>query len=306
MKKQIGLIGLGKMGYGLALNLKDKGWDVVVYNRTLSKIEDIKKEGVRGVTSLKELVDALEGPRVVWTMLTAGEATKSTLFESGGLKDLLTEGDIVIEGGNSRFHEDESNAKQLAEKGIKYIDVGVSGGPSGARNGACLMIGGQKETFEYLEDLFKDLSKANAYKFFEGYGAGHYVKMVHNGIEYGMMQAIAEGFNLMKESNYNLNLVEVADIYNNGSVIESRLIKWLKEGFEKYGEDLADISGSVQMLGEGEWTLEHAKEKNIEIPVIEDSVKFRIESKVKPSYTGKILSTLRSMFGGHSISDNKY
>lgn len=305
MRKQIGLIGLGKMGYGLALNLKDKGWDVIVYNRTISKVEDIQKEGVRGARSLKELVDALDGPRVIWTMLTAGEATISTLFEAGGLKELLSEGDIVIEGGNSKFYEDESNAKQLAEKGIKYIDVGVSGGPSGARNGACLMIGGERQTFEYLEELFKDLSKAKAYKFFEGYGAGHFVKMVHNGIEYGMMQSIAEGFNLMKNSNYKLNLIEVADIYNNGSVIESRLIGWLKSGFEKYGEELDEVSGTVNALGEGLWTVETAKSRNLEVKVIEESVRFRDESKLNPSYTGKILSALRNMFGGHSVDSSK-
>lgn len=305
MKKQIGLIGLGKMGYALALNLRDKGWDVVVYNRTISKVEEIQKEGVRGAKSLKELVDVLDGPRVIWTMLTAGEATKSILFEKGGLKELLNEGDIVIEGGNSKFYEDEANAKQLAEKGIQYIDVGVSGGPSGARNGACLMIGGEKQTFEYLEELFKDLSKPNAYKFFNGYGAGHYVKMVHNGIEYGMMQAIAEGFNLMKSSDYKLNLIEVADIYNNGSVIESRLVGWLRNGFEKYGEDLKDVSGTVEALGEGLWTVETAKSSNIEVKIIEESVIFRDQSKVNPSYTGRILSALRNMFGGHSIDSAK-
>ncbi len=301
MKKQIGLIGLGKMGKGLALNLRDKGWEVIVYNRTLSKVEEIEKEGIKGTRSLKELVSLLDGPRVVWTMLTAGDATKAVMFDEGGLMSLLQEGDIIVEGGNSKFTEDKMHAEMLAQKGIKYIDVGVSGGPSGARNGACLMIGGEKETFIYLENLFKDLAKPNAYKFFEGYGAGHYVKMVHNGIEYGMMQSIAEGFNLMKNSNYNLNLVDVADIYSNGSVIESRLINWLKEGYLKYGEDLKEVSGSVDSLGEGQWTVDTAKSQKIDLPIIEKSVEFRYESRKAPSYTGKVLSMLRNMFGGHSI-----
>jgi len=301
MKKQIGIIGLGKMGYGLALNLKEKGWDVIAYNRTLTKVDEIENEGVRGARSIKELVENLPGPKIIWTMLTAGDATQSTLFGPGGLYDCLSEGDFIIEGGNSRFKQDQENSNKLKVKGINYIDVGVSGGPSGARKGACLMIGGEKKNFDYLEDLFKDLAYENAYKFFEGYGAGHFVKMVHNGIEYGMMQAIAEGFNLIKESDYKLDLVEVADIYNNKSVIESRLIGWLKEGFQKYGVELEAISGSVGALGEGLWTVETAKEKDIPLPIIEGSVKFRNESQSNPSYTGKILSTLRNIFGGHTI-----
>lgn len=305
MKKQIGIIGLGKMGHGLALNLKEKGWEVIAYNRTLSKVDEIEKEGVIGARSLKELVEKLEGPKVVWTMLTAGEATQSILFEMGGLNDLLNAGDFIIEGGNSKYTQDKENFDKLKQKGINYLDVGVSGGPAGARNGACLMIGGEKHNFDYLEELFKDLAENNAYKFFEGYGAGHYVKMIHNGIEYGMMQSIAEGFNLLKQTEYNFNLVDVADIYNNRSVIESRLVDWLKNGFEKYGQNLDQISGSVQMLGEGEWTVEDAHLRNVDVTVIEDSVTFRKNSINNPSFTGKILSTLRNMFGGHSIEGAK-
>jgi len=192
----------------------------------------------------------------------------------------------------------------IKEKNIKYLDVGVSGGPYGARNGACLMIGGEDSIFKYLEPLFKDLSIDGGYKHFTGYGAGHFVKMVHNGIEYGMMQAIAEGFNLMRRSNYNLNLIDVADIYNNGSVIESRLIKWSLDGFKKYGIDLEEISGSIGSNGEGLWTVNAAEAMGEKVDNIKQSVDFRRESLSKPSYTGKIVQMIRNMFGGHSI-DNK-
>ena len=305
MNKQIGLIGLGKMGGNLALNMKDHGWDVTVYNRTASKTDEFVKSGFKGAYSLKELVVKLEGPRVIWLMLTAGEPTQNTIFGEEGLINYLQEGDIIIEGGNSFFKNDFDNATKLKEKGIKYIDAGVSGGPNGARNGACIMIGGERTVFDYVEELFKNISVKDGYKFFEGYGAGHYVKMVHNGIEYGMMQAIAEGFNLMKNSDYKLNLTDVADIYNHGSVIESRLVKWLQEGYVKYGENLDSVAGTVGSNGEGLWTVNSAKEQGLDVRVLDASVKFREESQSNPSYLGQILSTIRNMFGGHSIEKNK-
>ncbi len=306
MNKQLGLIGLGKMGGNLALNLKDKGWDVVIYNRTSTKTDEFIAQGFIGSYSIKELIEKLPKPRIVWIMLTAGGPTQDMLFGDTGLINFLDKDDIIIEGGNSRFQVDFDNATKLKERGIKYIDVGVSGGPAGARNGACLMIGGEKEIFEYLEPLFKDIARDGvAYKFFEGYGAGHYVKMIHNGIEYGMMQSIAEGFNLMKKSDYNLNLVDVADIYNNGSVIESRLVQWTKDGFIKYGEDLKDISGSVGSNGEGLWTVEHGNQIGEPTRIIAGAVEFRTNSQLKPSYIGQILSMIRNMFGGHSIERGK-
>ena len=305
MKKEICIIGLGKMGGGLALNMKDHGWRVVGYNRTPTVTEEYVKEGIEGIYDLKELVTKLEKPRIVWLMLTAGKPVEETLFGESGLINILEEGDIVIEGGNSFFKDDAKNAERLNEKGIKYIDVGVSGGPGGARNGACCMIGGDKEIFEYLEELFKDISKPNASKFFPGSGAGHFVKMVHNGIEYGMMQAIGEGFNVLKKSDYNLNLDDVVDIYNNGSVIESRLINWLKMGYEKYGQNLDEISGSIAHSGEGMWTVQTAKEMGEEVPIIEGSLNYRIESQKNPNYIGKVVSVLRNMFGQHDVAVKK-
>lgn len=302
MEKQIGIIGLGKMGGNLARRLIEKGWTVVGYNRTAEVTKELEKEGLVGAYSLKELTEKLNTPRVIQLMLPAGEVIDEHLFsETNGLMHYLEKGDFVIDGGNSFYKDDLPRSQKLQEKEIEFVDVGTSGGPGGARNGACLMIGGTKTAFQYLEPLFRDGAKDDAYQFFEGIGAGHFVKMIHNGIEYGMMQAIAEGFAIMKASEYSLKLSDVAKIYNNGSVIESRLTNWLLKAFEQHSEDLNDVSGRVKHTGEGEWTVNTAKELAIPAPVIEDSFQFRVDSTENPSYTGKILSALREQFGGHSI-----
>jgi 6-phosphogluconate dehydrogenase len=181
------------------------------------------------------------------------------------------------------------------------VDVGFSGGPYGARHGGCLMIGGKGQIFHILKNLYHDISLEGGYQHFEGAGAGHFVKMIHNGIEYGMMQAIAEGAHVLKKSSFNLDMSKVADIYDNGSVIESRLIGWLYQAFKTYGPDLMDVSGTVGHTGEGAWTVQAAKELGIDVKVIQDSLQFRIDSAKNPDYTGKVLSALRNMFGGHSI-----
>lgn len=303
MEKEIALIGLGKMGNGLALNLIEHGWNVKAYNRSVDKTIEVSNKGGSIYNSVKDLVYSIKAsPKIVWVMLTAGNATEDVLFNnSDALINILEKDDIVIDGGNSFFKDSKRRAELFNAKGIKYIDVGVSGGPYGARNGACLMIGGDNKTFKEIEPLFKDLSLKGAYKFFNGNGAGHYVKMVHNGIEYGMMQSIAEGFNLLKESDYNFNLTDISEIYNNGSVIESRLTNWLNQGLIRYGEDLKDISGEVSHSGEGEWTVNTAKESNIDVTVIKQSLEFRKQSQGNPSFTGKIVSLLRTMFGGHDV-----
>ena len=181
------------------------------------------------------------------------------------------------------------------------MDVGVSGGPEGARHGACMMIGGKREKFEKYEQIFNDLSINGGYAYMGDTGAGHFTKMVHNGIEYGMMQAIGEGFEILKSSEFNLDLNEVSRIYNNGSVIESRLVGWLQNGYKEEGVDLKAISGEISHSGEGLWTVEEAKLKNISAPVIEASLQFRINSTNNPSYAGKVVSVLRNQFGGHSV-----
>jgi len=300
-QKEIGVFGLGKMGANVARQLHGKGWHVVAGNRSPEAINQIAKEKIEGAFTHKEFLAKLNAPRIVWVMITAGKGVDEFLFGTDGIVRHLKRGDIVIDGGNSFFEDTVRRGKLLKKKGIRFMDVGFSGGPAGALNGGSLMIGGDKKTFEYLEPLFKDLSVPGGYAYFGDAGAGHFVKMVHNGIEYGMMQSIAEGFALMKKSPFKLNLEKIANVYNRGSVIESRLIGWLEEAFQTYGEDLKPISGSVAYTGEGEWTVKSGKKMKLKLPVIEDSFKFRVRSKKSPSYMGKILSALRNRFGGHSI-----
>ena len=299
--KVIGIVGLGKMGAGIARQLHEKGWEVCGYNRSPEPREALAAEGIETFAVLQELVERLPVPRTIWLMVPAKKPTSDILFGKGGLTTLLSKGDTVIDGGNSFYKDSVANGKKLAKYGIKFMDVGFSGGPSGARNGGCLMIGGDAALFAKNEQLFKDLARPGAYQFFKGVGAGHFVKMVHNGIEYGMMQALAEGFAVLKKSPYKLDLGNVAEIYNNGSVIESRLVGWMKGAFETYGTDLKKVSGTVAHTGEGQWTVQTAKSLKVPVPVIGASFKFRVNSAKKPSYTGKLLSALRNQFGGHSV-----
>lgn len=302
MKKEIGLIGLGKMGKNMALRLLERNWRVLAFDIDEKARKEIVKKGGISVDSLEDLVKKLSRPRLVWLMVPAGKPVEENLFGKSGLINFLEKGDIVIDGGNSFFEDSIKRAKRLVKKGIEFLDVGVSGGPEGARKGACLMIGGKKEVFEKLKPLFKDLATKNGFQYLGKSGAGHFVKMVHNGIEYGMMQAIAEGFNLMKRSPFKLDLEKIANLYNQGSVIQSRLIGWLEKGFKKHGQDLKEVTGKVGATGEGEWTVKTAKKWKIPVKVIEDSFLFRVQSQKKPSYTGKILSALREQFGGHKVT----
>lgn len=285
-KNSIGIIGLGKMGANIAERLTERGWSVESYSH-----------GGKGTSqSLADMVTKLDSPRLVWLMIPAGKAVDETIK---ALIPHMKKGDVIIDGGNSFYKDTIARGKKLRKRGIGYIDVGVSGGPSGARNGASLMIGGDKKLFAIHEQLFRDLALPGGYQFFEGSGAGHFVKMIHNGIEYGMMQAIAEGFAILKKSNYTLDLTKVADIYNHGSVIESRLIGWLQKAFQLHTNDLDNVTGSVAHTGEGEWTVKTSKEMKLISKIIEESFKFRVQSSKKPGFAGKILSALREQFGGH-------
>jgi len=303
LRREIGVVGLGKMGAGIALNLVDHGWRVVGYNRTTAVATRLAADGVVPAATPAGLVAALEAPRVVWLMLTAGSAVDDMLFGAGGLAALLSPGDTVIDGGNSRYTDDPVRATRLAEAGVRFIDAGVSGGPAGARSGACLLVGGSREDFARLRPLWRDLSIAGGFSHFPGIGAGHFVKMVHNGIEYGMMQAIAEGFTVLKASDYSLDLTDVAAIYNRGSVIESRLVGWLESAFRLHGEDLGGVSGSVSHTGEGEWTVAAAQDLGVRARVIEEALRFRVESERDPDWTGKVLSALREQFGRHPVGE---
>src|SRR3989338_2664443 len=292
--KTIGYIGLGKMGKNMVYNLKDHGWSVVAYNRSPEPREEVAKQGIAIVDSIENLVKNLTAPRLVWVMVSH-QAVDAILDE---LLKHMEKGDTLIEGGNSFYKLTLEREKKFTEKGIHFLDVGVSGGPHGARKGACCMIGGDTKVFEKYEKLFKDISVKDGYGLMGPAGAGHFVKMVHNGIEYGMMQAIGEGFEVMKKSQFKLDLTKVTDVYNHKSVIESRLVGWLKSAYEKYGENLDEISGSISHSGEGEWTVKTAKELSVPAPIIEEAFNFRVQSKEKPSYAGKVVSALRNMFGG--------
>lgn len=301
IKKQIGILGLGKMGANISRRLIDKNWDVIGYNRSPEDTKRLELEGLKGAFSLRELVSSLPKPRLLLLSLPAGPVIDKIIFEKDGLVDLLEKDDVIIDGGNSYFQDTIKRAARLKSKGIKYIDVGISGGPQGARLGACLMIGGRQEIFKEYEQLFFDLSTNNGYQFFEGTGAGHFVKMVHNGIEYGIMQSIAEGFNVLKKTDYHLDLTRIAQIYNHGSVIESKLIGWLEKAFIFHGENLDGVSGVVAHSGEGEWTVKTAEALGLEAKVINDALLFRKNSHDKRDFTGQVLSALREQFGGHSV-----
>lgn len=305
MQKIIGIIGLGRMGSGIALNLLDHKWEVIGYNRTKEVTKGLEKAGLEGAYSLRELVKKLKSPRVIFLMLTAGKANNEVIFGKDGLATLLSKGDIIIDAGNSYYKEAINTSRKLKKYGITFMDAGISGGPDGARNGACSMVGGDRKTFKFVESIFKDISLPKGYMHFEGVGAGHFVKMVHNGIEYGMMQSIAEGFEIMKKSPFKLNLIDVTEIYQHGSVVTSRLVGWLQDGLKTFGQDLREVSGSVGFTGEGEWTAKTAKDLGVKAEIIEKSHKFRVDSQKNPSFTGKLLTTMRNQFGHHSIKQGK-
>ncbi|HLL60701.1 MAG TPA: glucose-6-phosphate dehydrogenase [Candidatus Nitrosocosmicus sp.] len=301
-EKEVGIIGLGKMGGNLAQQLLSKKWRVVGYNRTIDKAQKLIDQGIVFVPQVELVAEELkQKTKIIILSLTAGVVIDEILFGSEGLVTVLNKGDIIIDMGNTFYRDSIRRANILKEKGIHFIDVGISGGPHGALHGACLMVGGQRQIYEKILPLLNDIALPGGISFYEGAGAGHFVKMVHNGIEYGMMQSIAEGFAIMKKSDYNLDLAEVARIYNNGSVIESRLVGWLHKAYVEYGIDLDEISGKVNFTGEGEWTVNTAKELGIPVKILEESFKFRQESQKKPSYTGQIVSALRGQFGGHPV-----
>lgn len=287
------------MGMNMARRLMSAGHNVTAYNNTPDKVNQIIKEGADGVFSLEELVKKLKSPKIVWLMLPIGKPVESTIDI---LKNLLSAGDIIIEGGNSFFKDDIHRYAMLKEKGIHYIDAGVSGGIWGLKEGYCTMVGGDKADFNYIEPVLKTLAPENGYMYCGGTGAGHFVKMVHNGIEYGMMEAYAEGFEILKASPYGkkLNLKNVASLWNQGSVVRSWLLELLENAFEKDPE-LSSISGYVEDSGEGRWTVEQAVELGVSATVLAHSVFKRFQSRQKDVFSDKILAALRNEFGGHMV-----
>ncbi len=294
----VGVVGLGKMGAGLARNLMDSGWDVVGWNRTATTAHAMEPEGLRSAGTLADLVAGLRAPRVIWLMVPAGHVVDELLDE---FVSLLAPGDTIIDGGNSYYGDAPRRAERLAETGVCFVDCGTSGGPTGARHGATLMIGGSRAAFDVLEPMFADIAAPGAYRFFDGHGAGHFVKMVHNGIEYGMMQSIAEGFSVLHASPFALDLEQVAHLYQHRSVVESRLVGWLEGVYAQLGDDLDGVSGVVGHSGEGEWTVAAGRELGVDTRIIEESLQFRKRSATHPDYTGQVLTALRDAFGGHGL-----
>ena len=296
---QLAMIGLGRMGMNMAKRLLKGGHEVVAYNRTPEKTEQVIKDGAIGAFSLKEVVENLTPPRIVWIMLPAGQVIDDHLEQ---LKEILSTDDMVIDGGNTYYKDDIRRARHLKEKGLCFMDVGVSGGIWGLEKGYCLMVGGDKKTFGYLKPLFQALAPKDGYLFCGDVGAGHFVKMVHNGIEYGMMQAYGEGFDIMNASPYadSLNFSEVANLWNQGSVVRSWLLELAEKAFQKDGK-LSDIKGYVEDSGEGRWTLEQAIDTGVSAPVIALSLMRRFESQAHDSFSDKVVAALRREFGGHRV-----
>lgn len=299
----LGYIGLGKMGKNMVTRLLVKKHRVSVFDVNQSAVRVLTRKGAQGGESIKEMLDNLpKKNRVIWIMVPY-KFVDSVLDE---LTPLLKRGDLVIDGGNSPYQDSIRRAKKLKTRGIGFLDVGVSGGPKGALNGACLMIGGEKKDYDRLSKFWKDLAVKDGYGYMGGSGAGHFVKMVHNGIEYGMMQAMAEGFDIMKHSRgFDIDLESVAKVYNHSSVIESRLMGWLHSAFKKHGTDLKPVTGRAIGTGEGKWTVNAAHCLGRIDKVIHESIKARYRSAKKPSFQGKIIMAIRNQFGGHSIKDEK-
>jgi 6-phosphogluconate dehydrogenase len=295
---QIALVGLGKMGYNIALNLRNHGHTVVAHDRSAELNAQISTEpGITTAASFAELTAALSPKRVVWLMVPAGPIVDEVIE---GLLPHLSPGDILIDGGNSNFKDSVRRQNYLKTKAIGFLDCGTSGGTSGALNGACTMIGGEPAVYEYCKSVFDDLSLPGGTQYVGGPGAGHFVKMVHNGIEYGMMQAIAEGFEVLEKSSYDFDFQQIAELWNQGSVVRSWLMELSANAFRK-DPDLSAIRGVMHASGEGKWTLETALDLGVPTPVIALSLMMRYRSQQDDSFAGKVVAALRNEFGGHAV-----
>ncbi len=296
---QIAMIGLGRMGMNMTKRLLGGGHQVIAYNRTPNKTDQIAKEGAIGAYSLGDVAEKLSTPRVVWLMLPAGKAVDDHIDQ---LKEILSPDDIVIDGGNTYYKDDIRRGDLLAEKGIKFMDAGVSGGIWGLEKGYCLMVGGSKEIYEYVMPVFQTLAPEEGALHCGAIGSGHFVKMVHNGIEYGMMQAYAEGFEIMNASPYaeSMDFAKIAHLWNQGSVVRSWLLELAEAAFSK-NANLSDITGYVEDSGEGRWTVQQAIESGVSAPVIALSLMRRFRSREQDSFSDKVVAAFRREFGGHAV-----
>ncbi|WP_270343515.1 phosphogluconate dehydrogenase (NAD(+)-dependent, decarboxylating) [Bacillus mobilis] len=293
---QVGLIGLGKMGLNLGKNLMDHKHEVAAFDLNASAVEEMKEYGATGVSSLNELVQSLQSPRILWVMVP--HAVVDSVIEE--VTPLLSKGDILIEAGNSHYKESIRRYEQLKKDGIHFMDAGTSGGMEGARNGACYMIGGDQEAWDIVEPIFRDTAVENGYLYAGKAGSGHFLKMVHNGIEYGMMAAIGEGFEILEKSEFDYDYEKVSRVWNNGSVIRSWLMELTENAFSKDAK-LDEIKGVMHSSGEGKWTVETALDLQTATPVIAMSLLMRYRSLDNDTFTGKVVAALRNEFGGHAV-----
>jgi 6-phosphogluconate dehydrogenase len=300
---QLGMVGLGKMGGNMVHRIhRDSGHQVVAFDFSEEAVERAAGHGASGASSLEDLVRQLEAPRTVWIMVPAGDPTQQTV---DALAELLEPGDSIVDGGNSKWTDDKARAEQLEPKGINYLDVGTSGGVWGLDVGYCMMVGGPGEAVERLAPMLAPPATEEhgpGWQHFGPTGAGHYVKMVHNGVEYGLMQAYAEGFDLFDKSEYDLDKAKIAHLWMQGSVVRSWLCELAALAFEQEGNDLAEITAHTNDSGEGRWTIEDAMDKDVPTPVITASLYARFYSRGNGDFTHRMLSALRAQFGGHAVT----
>jgi 6-phosphogluconate dehydrogenase len=286
---QLGMIGLGRMGSGMTERLREGGHDVQTYDPNVES---------RTAGSLAELKEQLEAPRAFWLMIPAGKITEDALQQ---LLELADEGDTIVDGGNSNFRDSQRRAADAQKRGVHFLDAGVSGGIWGLEVGFCLMVGGDNAPVKRLEPIFMSLAPEEGYAHVGPSGAGHFVKMVHNGIEYGLMQSYAEGFEIMEHSEFDLDPHQISGIWRNGSVVRSWLLELLHAAFEQHGSKLDDIAPYVEDSGEGRWTINEAINENVPVPVIAASLFARFQSRDEIKFSAKVAAALRQQFGGHAV-----
>src|SRR3954452_15021703 len=296
---QLGFVGLGKMGGNMVHRIhRDSDHQVVAMDFNEDAVREAESHGATGASSLQELMGKLDKPRMIWLRIPAGDPTQSTIDQ---LVDLLEPGDTIIDGGNSNWHDDVRRAAALDEQGIHYIDVGVSGGVWGLEVGYCMMVGGHEESVQRLAPILDVLAPPDGWRHFGDAGAGHFVKMVHNGVEYGIMQAYAEGFELLHKSKYPIELKEVAALWNRGSVMRSWLCELAERGFDTEGNDLSGLKGYVDDSGEGRWMMADAIDHAVPPPALAASLYARFYSRAEGDYAARVLAALRNQFGGHVV-----
>ncbi len=300
---QVGMVGLGRMGMNMARRLVEDGHIVYGYNKVPEKIKEAQGYGIKGVGSLKELATSLEPPRVVWIMVPHGRPVDEVI---AGTKEYLQNGDIIIDGGNSYYRESIRRTEELRREGIHFVDVGTSGGIWGLKEGYCLMIGGKEEVCQHLDPLFKSLAQKDGYLYCGDTGAGHFIKMVHNGIEYAMMEAYAEGFELIWASPYRegIDFAKLSRLWNHGSVIRSWLLELVEMAFEKDAH-LENIRAYVEDSGEGRWMVKEAVDMGVHLPAITEALFRRFRSRVEDSFAERLLAAMRREFGGHRVKEKR-